>query len=354
MYYFKTLYIFFIVLALNIFFFSTASLKANPFFINEIEISEKLENNFNKNLLINKGFKKAFDELISILVKSKDLEKTKKIKLNEIKGMIDSFSIKEEKFVNKIYHLNLGVSFNKKKVFNYLEKKNIFPSQIITETFLFIPIIINQEEEDNLLVFSNNPVYKNWNTKKNKRFLIDFLLPTEDLEDFNLIKEKFPNIENYDFEKIIEKYFLKHSIVALIFKDSEEIKVLSKIIIKDKKIIKNNSFENFNLNNEEKIENLINELKIIYEDIWKSHNQINTSIKLPLLIKIDNKNLDISSKFEKTLDEIDLINSYSINKFDKDYIFYEVIFNGTTTNFINIMNNKSYNFDTQKKVWILK
>ena len=57
---------------------------------------------------------------------------------------------------------------------------------------------------------------------------------------------------------------------------------------------------------------------------------------------------------DKTLDEIDLINSYSINKFDKDYIFYEVIFNGTTTNFINIMNNKSYNFDTQKKVWILK
>jgi hypothetical protein len=353
MYYFKSLYIFFLVLALNIFFFSTASLKANPFFINDIEISEQLENNFNKELLINKGFKKAFNELISKLVKSKDLNKTKNIKLNEIKVMIDSFSIKEEKFINKIYHLNLGVSFNKRKVFNYLERKNIFPAQIITETFLFIPIIFNQEEDD-LLVFSNNPIYKNWNEENYKGFLVNYVLPTEDLEDLNLIKEKSSNIENYDFKKITKKYFLKHSVVALIFKDKEEIKVLSKIIIKDKKIIKNNTFKNFNFNDKEKIANLINELKIIYEDIWKDQNQINTSIKLPLLIQVDNKNLNISLKFEKTLDEVDLINSYLINKFDKDNIIYEVIFNGTPKNFINIMSNKDYKFDTKKKVWVLK
>ncbi len=353
MYYFKTLYIFFIALSLNIFFFSTVSLNANPFFIDEIEISEQLENNFNKDLLINKGFKKAFNELISKLVKSKDLKKTKDIQLNEIKGMIESFSIKEEKFVNKTYHLNLGVSFNKKKVFNYLEKKNVFPTQIIAETFLFIPIIFNQEEDD-LLVFSKNSIYDNWNESIKKRFLIEYLLPTEDLEDFNIIKEKSSNIENYDFEKIIEKYYLKHSIVALIFKDNEKIKVLSKISIKDKKIIKNNSFKNFNFNDKEKVKNLIYELRIIYEDIWKEHNQINTSIKLPLLIQVNNQELNVSLKFEQILNDVDLINTYSINKFDKDHIFYEIIFNGTPKNFINIMNNKGYSFNTQRKVWILK
>ena len=42
--------------------------------------------------------------------------------------MIESFSIKEEKFINNVYHVSLGVSFNKKKIFNFLEKKNIFPS----------------------------------------------------------------------------------------------------------------------------------------------------------------------------------------------------------------------------------
>ena len=353
MYLYRSLYIFFVVLALNLFFFSTASLKANPFFINEIEISEKLENNFNKELLINKGFEQAFNELISKLVKSKDLNKTKNIRLNEIKVMIDSFTIKEEKFINKIYHLNLGVTFNKKKIFSYLERINIFPAQIITENFLFIPIIFDQQADD-LLLFSNNPIYKNWKKKNDKKFLINYLLPTDDLEDFKLIKEKSSNIENYDFKQIIEKYFLDHSVVALVFKDKEEIRVLSKIIIKDKKIIKNNSFKNFNFKDEKEIMNFINKLKIIYEDIWKDQNQINTSIKLPLLIQVDNKDLNLSSKFEKTLDEVDLINNYSINKFDKDYIFYEIIFNGTPKSFINIMGNKNYKFDTQKKVWILK
>ena len=353
MYLYRSLYIFFVVLALNLFFFSTASLKANPFFINEIEISEKLENNFNKELLINKGFEQAFNELISKLVKSKDLNKTKNIRLNEIKVMIDSFTIKEEKFINKIYHLNLGVTFNKKKILSYLERINIFPAQIIIENFLFIPIIFDQEADD-LLLFSNNPIYKNWKKKNDKKFLINYLLPTDDLEDFKLIKEKSSNIENYDFKQIIEKYFLDHSVVALVFKDKEEIRVLSKIIIKDKKIIKNNSFKNFNFKDEKEIMNFINELKIIYEDIWKDQNQINTSIKLPLLIQVDNKDLNLSLKFEKTLDEVDLINNYSINKFDKDHIYYEIIFNGAPKSFINIMGNKNYKFDTQKKVWILK
>ena len=66
--------------------------------------------------------------------------------LNEIKSMVETFSIKEEKFINQTYYLNLGVSFNKKRVFSYLEQKNIFPTQIIKEKFLFIPIIVDQED----------------------------------------------------------------------------------------------------------------------------------------------------------------------------------------------------------------
>ena len=353
MYYLKFLYIFFLVLALNIFFFSTASVRAKAFLIDEIQVSEKLENNFNKESLINQGFEKAFSELINKLVKSTDLNKTVNTSLNEIKSMIETFTIKEEKFVNKIYYLNLGVSFNKKKIFNYLEKKNIFPSQIIKNKFLFIPIIIDQKNSD-VLIFSNNPIYKNWNEVKNKNFLIQYLLATEDLEEFSLIKENFPDLENYDFKEIIKKYYLDYAIIALVFKDDDEIKVLSKIYIENKKVIKSNSFKNINYDNKENLAILINKLKIIYEDFWKNHNLINTSIKLPLSIRVDSKDFILSSKFEKTLNEVDLISNYFISKFDKDYIFYEVIFNGTTTKFINLMKDQNYNFNTQRKVWILK
>ena len=170
----------------------------------------------------------------------------------------------------------------------------------------------------------------------------------------NLIKENYLELENYDFEEIIKKYYLEHSIVALFFKDDNQIKVLSKINIKDKKVIKSNSFKNIDFNNSNDLKVLLNSLKIIYEDFWKDNNLINTSIKLPLLIQVENKNLNITSRFEETLDMIDLISNYSISKFNKDHIFYEIIFNGTPRNFINIMNDRNYNFDTQKKIWILK
>ena len=62
-----------------------------------------------------KVLKKAYQNLIKLILNSSDQKKIKKIKLNEIKGMIESFSIKEEKFINEIYYVNLGVSFNRKK-----------------------------------------------------------------------------------------------------------------------------------------------------------------------------------------------------------------------------------------------
>ena len=353
MHYQKFLYIFFLVLALNLSFFSTNRVDAKAFFIDEIVISEKLENNFNKNILINKGFKKAFEELMGKLIKSKDLDKTKSIRINEIKSMIETFSIKEEKFINKTYKLNLGVSFNKKKIFKYLDSKNIFPAQIVKKLFLFIPIIVDQSKTD-LLVFSNNPVYQNWKEENIKSHLINYILPTEDLEDLNLIQDNYLELENYNFEKIIEKYYLENSIIALFFKDENQIKVLSKINIKENKVIKSNSFKDIDLNNSENLKELIYNLKIIYEDFWKENNLINTSIKLPLSIKINNEDLNLSSKFEEALDKIDLISNYSINKFDKNFVFYEVIFNGTTKNFINIMKDQNYDFDTQNKTWILK
>ena len=119
------LYIFFISLSLNLFFFSTIKTEAKSFDIENIDISRPFEINFNKNDVINDGFEKAFLELIRLTVNSTDEEKLKNIQLNDIKAMIESFTIKEEKFINEVYYVNLGVSFNKKKFFTYLENKNI-------------------------------------------------------------------------------------------------------------------------------------------------------------------------------------------------------------------------------------
>ena len=346
-------YILFIFLSLLIFFFSTKKVFSKAFEIDNIEISKPFQMNFNKNDVIDEGFKKAFAELILKIVNSNDQKKIENIKINEIKGMVESFSIKNEKFVNEIYNINLGVTFNKKKIFNYLEKKNIFPSIPLERKILFIPIIIDEKEKE-LLIFSNNIFFNNWTKSSKNYYLIEYILPTEDLEDINFIKKRFDTIEEYDFKEIINKYNLDDSVVALIFKKDQELRILSKINIKNKVILKNKTFKNLNINNEIDMKNVISELKNSYEDYWKDLNKINTSIKLSLNIRVENSNNAKVSKFEKNLKETDLIYKFDISRFDKNYTFYHIIFNGTPNNFLKTMVNFGYNFNIQNKIWILK
>jgi hypothetical protein len=350
---FKILYIFFVPLSLIIFFFSTANVEGKAFDINNIEISKPFEINFDKNKVIDEGFKLAFKELISVIVNSSDQIKINQTKLNLIKGMIESFSIKEEKFVNENYYMKLGVSFNKKKVFNYLEKKNIFPSVPIKKKILFIPIIIQEQKKD-LLMFSNNKIYEEWNNHTKSFHLLEYILPTEDLEDLNLVKSKYEIIEQYDFSEITNKYYLKDSIIALVFKKGNQTRVLSRISINENIVLKNQSFSNININNLKQIELLIKDLKIIYEDYWKQFNQINTSIRLELNIKVDNSQNSKIQNFEKTLSETDLIYDFFITKFNKDFVYYKIIFNGTPTIFLKAMKKNNFNFNTQNKIWDLK
>ncbi len=349
----KFLYIFFAFLSLNIFFFSTTNVEGKAFDIKDIEISKPFEINFDKVKVIDEGFEKAFFQLILLITESSDQKKINKISLNDIKGMVETFSIKEEKFINETYFVNLGVSFNKKKVFNYLEKKNIFPSIPIKKKILFIPIIINENDRD-LLLFSNNKIFQKWNDSLKNHHLIEYILPTEDLEDLNLIKNRYETIEEYDFKEIINKYNLKDSIVTLFFWNEKEMRALSRITISENIILKNRTFANTNIYDDDDIEEIIENLKIVYEDYWKNFNQINTSIRLTLNVKVKNSNNLKILNFEKILNETDLIYDSFITKFDNNFTYYQIIFNGTPNNFLKKMGNKNFNFDTQNKIWILK
>ena len=350
---FKNLYIFFIFLSLNIFFFSTVKSGAKAFDVKNIDISRPFEIDFNKNEVINEGFKKAFSQLVLSILSSVDQKKINQIKLNEIKGMIETFTIKEEKFIDEVYYVNLGVSFNKKKVFEFMEKKNIFPSVPRKKKFLFIPIIIDENKKD-LLIFYNNKIFTEWNNFTKNYHLIEYLLPEEDLEDLKIIKNKYEFIEEYDFKEIISKYNLSSSIVALIFKKENKIRILSKITDNDNTVLTNKTFSEINFDNVNDIENLIIKLKVSYEDFWKSSNQVNTSIKLTLNIRVNNKDTFEISKFEKVLDENELVYEYYISRFDKDFTFYQIIFNSNPNTFLKLMSDKEFMFNTQNKIWTLE
>ena len=130
MYFFKKnisncLYIFFIFLTFNFIEFSTKKVLAKTFVVSKIEIEEKYNLNFNKLKVIDRGFKKAFQDISQMILERKDLDKIRNIPINDIKKLIENFSILDEKFINQKYKSIMEVEFNRKKLIKFLDSKNI-------------------------------------------------------------------------------------------------------------------------------------------------------------------------------------------------------------------------------------
>ena len=347
------LYIYFFssILFINIIFLTP--IRADSFRILDLQVSEPFELNFNKEKVINKGFKQAFQELISQITTSGDKKKIKNISLVDIKNLIDTFTMSEERFVNETYTVNFDVNFNKKNTLLFFRKKNIFPSIPIKKNLILIPILVDLES-DNVFLFSNNKFYKKWN-EKNERFnLLNYLLPTEDIEDLNLISFNRESIEEYDFKKIIEKYDMEDYIIVIIYKNKKNLKILSKVNLNQYLKINNKTFDNINLSSEKDLLFVLQKLKTIYEDYWKKINQINTSIKLPLTILINAKQYNKIKILEDTLIKLDLVASYEIVKFNSENVYIKIIYNGVPNKFINELKAENIIINNEKSIWTIK
>ena len=347
------LYIFFFsfVLFINIISISTSS--ASSFKIKDLEISEPFDTNFNKEKVINKGFKEAFIELISMTTTSSDQEKIKKTSINAVKNLIDSFTMSKERFVNNLYIVNFDVSFNKKNTLKFFEKKNIFPSIPKKKEVLLIPVFVDLQTSQ-ISLFENNVFYDFWNLNKERFFLLNYILPAEDLEDVNLLLENSKSIEEYDFKKTIAKYDLEDFIIVIIYKNHNELKILSKIQINNYLKIDNQTFQEVNIKDDQSLKNTLRKLKNIYENHWKDINKINTSIKLPLTISLDASEYKKILNFENVLDKLDLVFSYEISQFDNKTIYYKLIYNGAPNKFINDLETNGIELDIQNQNWKIK
>ena len=120
--------------------------------------------------------------------------------------MIDSFTISDEKFINNEYFAKLETTFNKKKILEFLEKKNIFPSIPIRNKVLLVPILVDTEIDSSIyliIIFFmiNGMIKKNYQ-------LLNYLLPSEDLEDLNDLQENLILLKHMILLNLISKYDL--------------------------------------------------------------------------------------------------------------------------------------------------
>ena len=245
------------------------------------------------------------------------------------------------------------MNFNKKNTYNFFETKNIFPSIPAKLDLLILPILIDTNKNE-IILFGENPIYNNWNKHNKKYHLLTYILPNEDIEDNQLLKNNIEYIEEYKFEEIIKKYDLTNYIVSIISQDQKKISVLSKLNLKGKYNIFNIKHNDINLDDEEQLSEFIVGLKTIYEDEWKKLNLINTSIKLPMTISLDAKDYNKIQFFEKTLQNLDLVSNFLVISITSDKIIYKVIYNGSPDKFFKEIKDAGLNLERNNQILTIK
>ena len=190
--------------------------------------------------------------------------------------------------------------------------------------------------------------------KKKNYHLLNYLLPSEDLDDMNSLQQTSRSIENYDFTNLINKYDLQDYIISIIFYDKNEVKVLSKINLNKSLKINNQSFSKMNINSEKDFEKIREILKTTYENYWKKNNEINTSIKLPLTISINAQRYKKILELENALNSMDLVSNFYILKFDNQNVYFKIIYNGSPRVFLNDFNKRNIDLLTKNEIWSVK
>ena len=216
-----------------------------------------------------------------------------------------------------------------------------------------LPILVDTKFNE-LYHINQNIFFKNWSKKTKKYFLVSYVLPNEDIEDYLIIKKNIKNLENYNFSEILKKYNTNNHIILIMLKNENQLKIFSKIKFDKVNMILNRVENNIDINDYNSVNRLIEILKGDYEDKWKSINKVNTSILLPVRISIDSKNYELTKKIENILIELDYVSNFKIEKFNNKKIIYKIIFNNSPEKFIEKILSLNFKINTSNEVWEIK
>ena len=346
----SSLYFFFLLLILFFIKFSTIKVFADNYTIKNINIKEQYDINFNKDLAINKGFEKAFKTLIYKIVENKDKKLFKDIPKNKISSLIDNFSITNEKFVNNNYEVDFEVKFDKKKLLSFIREKNVISSVPKDTDVLFIPILIDTQSNE-IKFFDQNYFYNNWNNVNKNYFLLNYNLPDENIENFRLFQRIKNNIENNDLSEITNKYNFENIFIVVFYKNKKNLQIFSKISFSNSNFKFNLDQKNINYEDNKLLDQIILNLKNLYEDKWKLINKINTSISIPIKISVKNSNFIISEKLENILNQSDFVYEYEIEKISSEDIIYKITYNNNPEKFLNTLKVNDININSSSNIW---
>ena len=342
----------FIILTATIFYgiIFSKSLANDVFVVDNVIVEGKTDINFSRNQYIDKAFKESFNILKSKILLNKDLYKIDNINLNTIKKLISRFQILEESYKKKKYKVIFKVYYDDNEVKKLLKSKNISFSQPENINVIFFPILFINSEVQSL---DENFFYKKWSDVKVFNESIKFILPIDDLEDFNKIKKMEKNIEELNVNDFTEKYNVSNYAFSIMNYEQKNLSIHIKTNFNNNKNTKNISYKNININDEKSLEPILKEIKKTLIETWKEANIIN--LLMPLSIKLKFLQDDISDfdKLKNTFSKISIIDNFILEEFNINYSFFKIYYYGNPKKLKNELKKFGYNLINEQGYWEL-
>ena len=339
------------LLFIIIVFFKTETLfsKNDLFIVNNIQIekNDKITNTALSELAIKKGF----NQLISKILLDQDMYKLSNLNFSTIKQLVRYYQITNipEKQNDKL--LNFNISFDKNRIHDLFYKKEILYSEITDKELYILPILIKGND---ILIFSNNYFYENWNNIKNYD-LIEFILPIEKIEIIKNINDNKSNLISLNISEIFEEYGNKNLALILIEDNNNSSeKIYIKTILQKKEISKNLEIKKQKLNTTEFYTKIIFETKKELTNLVKSNNLIDIRVPAFLNTKLDLNKKSNLVELNKRVKNIQSIENIYVQEFNKDYMNLRIKYLGKLNKLINNLKKENINLQLINDQWIIK
>ncbi len=314
----------------------------NIFNVNNVEINKEISTN--KEKLANQAFQKGFNELINRLLLEEDYKKISTTNLNEIKKLVSYYQVKDEEKNNNI---KFNIFFDKDKIHNFFYKRNLLYSDIINMDMVIFPLLITNKQ---YFIYTKNYFYENWN-KASLKDLIQYTLPSENIESIQKIKLNRENIYKIDIDDFFKEYNLENMAFVNIQVNRNSAKVYLSTKIADKKLNKNLLITNSGLNEIEFNDKIILEIKNEIRDLIKSQNLID--VRTPSFLNAEIKLNDKSNlvEFNNRLKNVDLIDNFYVQQLNKDYVLVKIKYLGKINKIIKKLKDQNINLNMREGQW---
>ena len=350
---------FFCIICIILFISKTENVFSNNIIydVNNVEIETTTKNSSNNRKLVNLAFKKAFLIFIDKILLRDDAVLLHKTKIEVIKDLVLTYQITGNKKNNVNGTLStFNIKFDPKKINSFLAERGISYADITNVSLTIFPILI---KDKNILLYQENFFYENWmklkNVEKNiKDELISYNLALENIEDLEYINSLKENIDLIDVKKINSFNIDANYALLIIYSFDNKLKAFIKTSIKNKNINRNINLNFYPKNKNKSYEEAIVVLKKEISQIWKEQNLIDVNTPSFLDFFLEIKKIDDYLKIKSILDEIDVIENYSVLEMTNKYLKMRLKYRGKVSKIKNKLIEQKMDIQIIDNIWKLK